>query len=927
MPAFPNQPLNWRIRIAPNADQSQNPSTWTWIDVTTDVDATYEIVCNVGADDDASDENTSLTWTMRDTDGEYTTDNPESTLYPYFDIGCPVEYAIDCGDGAGYVVQCIVLLSEAEDELTSNTPYRCVTHCVGAGRFDALSRPGDSRLTGVDAVLRSALTRTGLSRRRKAFWPMEEPRGATEAASLAGANAPLRPLTMASVAPEFGAESMVAGAASVVLFTTGTQLGATLTSPSTAVGWRLSMLIHAPTPPASPVEIVEIRTESGSAFRHVLEIGPNYLRHRAYDFFGAEISGAGAIGFAAHVDAMVFLDWEITQSTTNIAWLIRETTWTINADGAAVGTSGQASGSWGGSLGRATAVTWAPTAALDNVLIGQGMLTESPFPGGGGFAAVQGWAGETASQRVSGMASEFGLPSSVTSTAYGERMGPQLTDSLMANLRDVKITDHGVLTDHLGVIGYRALSELYNLAPAITLARTVRGELGEMAPVRSAQYKVNSATASRRGGSSFTAEDALDIARFGRYEAPSIEINPSRDFVLPGHAGYRLARGLSSRKRYDQLTIDLLRAPHLATAVLALRMGDRIAASSLPVQQAKGGQSWQVRGWTSRVGGSDSPRYSWKVDYRLVPIDPYDTWQWDVDRWDTPSTEILELQTSAGTGLLVQTADTPITVTGATSIDLNAMGEQITMTAVANETVADDAARVVAGGWGSFPATAHFTAKTWNALTESGAGAAADHSVSGGLLRHSLQAAGSALRGELAGVTLLNPDISADFTWPALPLGAALSSGIVYRTIGTAGYTANVVMSPGGSTVIRLLTPANAQLAEVATGYTFAAGTSYTLRISPVGTRHRLMVYPTGSPKTAWDIDLEDSSRMRPGLILLRSGRAAGNTNANPTVATWDNVTLNGAQWIAVTRSVNGVVKAQPQGGTVRLWRSRGFGV
>jgi hypothetical protein len=926
VPAYPLQPLNWRIRIAPNADSTANPSTYTWIDVTSDVDATFEIECEVGADDDAGEENTQLTWVMRNNGGQYTTDNPESTLFPYFDIGCPVEWAIDCGDGAGYIVQCIVFLAEAEDELTSNTPYRCVTHCVGTGRFDALSRPGDSRLTGADAVLRSAMTRTGLSRRRKAFWPMEDSAGATEAASLAGANVPLRPLTASSVAPEFGVGSLVAGAASIVKFTPGTQLGANLSSPSSAVGWRLSFLFYMPNGAATATEIVEVRTQDGSATRHVLTIGPGYLQHRAYDLFGAEISGAGAIGFGAHLDALVFLEWELTQSGANIAWLIRETTWTIDGNGAALGVSGQASGSWAGTLGRATGITWAPTAALDEAYIGQGMLTESPLPGGGGFSAVQGWAGETATQRASGMAGEFGLPASVTSTALGERMGPQLTASLMANLRDVKTTDHGVLTDHLGLISYRALSELYNLAPAITLSAQVRGELGVMSPVRSSQYKVNSATASRRGGSSFTAEDPTDIARFGRFEAPSIDINPSRDFVLPGHAGYRLERGLSSRKRYDQLTIDLRQAPQHATAVLALRLGDRIAASSLPPQQAKGGQQWQVRGWKSTVGGA-SPRYGWKVDFRLVGVDPYDTWQWDVDRWDTSSTEILVDATTTGTGLLVQTADAPIAVTGATSVDLNVMGEQVTMTAVANEALVDAAGRTVAGGWGSFPATAHFPAKTWTAITDTAPGAAADHSVSAGLFRHSLQAAGSVLRDDLTGLSLLNPDVQGDFTFPALPTGAALSSGIFYRTTGTTGYLAIVVMLSTGSTVVRLFNPSISQLAEVPVGYTFVAGTSYTLRVSAVGTRHRVMVYPTGSPKTVWDIDLRDSAKMRPGTVQFRSGRAAGNTNANPTVATWDNLTLNGTQWITVTRSVNGVVKAQPAGGNVKLWRSRGFGV
>lgn len=928
MPPFPQQPLGIRLRVAPNADLSAAPSAYTWTDVTSDLDLSYEITCEVGADDDASEENTSLSWTFRNNSGRWTTDNPESDMFPYFDVGCAVEYALDCGDGAGYVVQAVTFLSSAEDELTANTPYRCVTHCVAGGRFGSLSRPGSSRLTTSDAVLRSALTRTGLSRRRKAFWPMEDSSGATEAASLAGSNPPLRPTAGVSVAPEFGAESLVAGAVSVVKFTPGAQLGATLVSPASAAGWRLSMLLYVPTAPAGAVPLVEVRFDgSGSASRMVLEMGPNYLRHRAYDSFGLEISGAVATGFTDHLSRMIFLEWELTQSTTSIAWLIRESTWTIGADGAAAGASGSASNSWGGTLGRATAITWAPNADLVDVYVGQGMLTESPFGAGGGFAAVQGWAGNTATASVAGFAAEFGLPSSVTSTALGERLGPQLQDSLLANLRDARNTDHGVLTDHLGVIAYRALSELYNLAPAITLSRTVRGELGVMAPVRSSQHKVNAATASRRNGSSFTAQDDVDIARFGRYEAPTVDINPSLDSALPGHAGYYLARGLSTRKRYDQLTIDLLRAPQHATAVLALKLGDRIAASSLPPQQAKGGQEWQVRGWTSHVGGTDKPRYGWSVDYRLVPTDPYDMFQWDVDRWDTPSTEIIADQTTTGTGLLLHTAETPIAVTGSTSVDLNAMGERVTMTAVADEPLVDAGGRTVANGWGSFPATTHFPARAWNAVVLAGTGAASDFSVSSGTLKHSLQAAGSTLRSELSGLQLLNPDWQADFMYPALPTGNSLNASLNYRIIGTTGYICYVIMRTTGATVVQLVSPGGTVLVEVPASFTAVAGAWYTIRVSPVGTRHRVVAYPQGSPRTDWDIDAQDSERIRPGLIGIRSARVTGNTNTNPTVASWDNITINGVQWVTTTRSVNGVVKAQPAGGRVKLWRSRGFGI
>lgn len=913
---FPISRLGLRMRIAPGADLSADPSTYPWIDITTYVDTTFDITDKIGSTDEATETNTELTFTLRNNDARWTTDNPEGPYWPLWDVGCPIEYSKDNSDGGGWRDVIVAYLGSCEISWTAGTEHRCIATVTAGGLF---------RRLGLDPALASALRRTIPDVRRKAYHPLEDATGSKQAASAVPTNGPMV-VNNGAAAPEFGASALVPGTASMVRFVTGTRLAGTLSTPTVTPGYRTSFLLYAGTPPGGSPALFELYCTGGTVYRFGLELLSNGLRFRAWSPTNVELSGAGIIGFMDQYTYAVWCEVDVTQSGSNIAWSIKTTKWVINDLGQPVGTSGTGSGSFAGTLPAVRSYALAPYQDVDDVTMGHWALTEQPFPASGGFAAVLGWAGNTAAGRVTGMAAEFDVPASVVNPAYGAVMGPQLVDSLLANLRNVQDTDHGILSDHTGKVTYRTIDELYNLAPALTLSRTRRGELGVIAPVRDDTTKVNIASASRPGGSTFTVTDSTDVLRFGRYERQPITVNVSVDTALPGHAGWALARGTDPGQRYSSLEINVPVAgattPTISGTILALQLGDRIALESLPPQAAKGGTEVQVRGRTQVVTG----RTKWKVTYDLVPVRAYNAFILDTDRLDTAGTEVALAATTTDTVIMAATAGAAITTGAGLSIPLNAAGEKVTLTAVANEPITDPFTRTVSNGWGSTPATAHLPAYAYTNSGSSGA-VNADWAVTGTAATMSVALAGGSRSSRLDGLVLLNPDMTASGSYSVSATGNSLELQLNYRRDAGGSYTFRANIETTNRILLQFYSYSGVLLAElVAPGITHTPSQVYNLRVAPIGSRHLCKIWVGSVEPVTWNIDLVDTEKVTAGSVFVRAGRSVGNTNT-PAVATWDNLSIGNTQALTVTRSVNGVVKALPLQSDIRLWDSRGLGI
>lgn len=926
---YPTAPLGVRIRAAigiyaPGSD----PSTWPWMDITLDVDHLVPIEDGIGAPDDDSEPSTTLGFALKNdlsriattVTGRYTTDNPESDLYPFFDVGCPIEYALDVGDGSGYRAQVITFLQASTNDWPNNTQYSSVARitCVGE-----LQRGGV-----LNQTQRSPMYRTVMDRRNLAFWPLEDDRGSKVAASAIPGQTPMGPYASLAL-PEFGAEALVPGVASGVQFSTGQALGlSSLVRPSTSNGIRLGFLMYAGTNPAAQNTIATMSNTANWLF--TLEIGPSNLRFRAFNASGTEVSGSPTVGFTGHLAGPVFVELDLVQiSAGTLQWTIRESIWSIGPTGAAGATVGFSNGTFAGSLGNILNAGLGVFGDLNDVWISSFAMTEQPFPGTGGFAAVLGWAGNTAAGRVQGMCSEAGVPSSVTSTAYGAVLGPQLIDTLRANMIDIQHTDHGVLTDHLGRVSYKTLQELYNATPAITLTRAVRGQLGQLEPVRDDTAKANRVTVTRAGGGSATVEDTYDIVAKTLYELAPPDLNVAVDTALIPQAGWYLARGTAIGYRYSELTLNMRVAgeytPTLPAQVTSLQLGERIAISSLPPQAAKGGIERQVRGRKQTV--LNRGMKEWTVTYSMVPTEAYQAFILNTDRLDTEGTEVMLAASAVDTVLMTATAGTPPAVGAGLSIPLDAAGEQITLTAVAAEVITDTFTRTVSNGWGSVPATAHLPAYAWNPTV-----LASDYAATGSAATMLLSAAASSRQQHLSGLVGTNLDYTIYATVPVLATGGSIELQVYYRfTVASInGYTWRITIDTAGATSLFCDAPdGGGRIVDIPLSLTHTAGATYGIRCAPINGLHRFKVWlGTAAAEPAdWTVQVEELSRLTPGYIVIRSGRGTGNTNAGLTI-TWDNFTVNNVQAFTATRSQGaGVVKAQALGNRIKLWRGKGLAI
>jgi phage replication-related protein YjqB (UPF0714/DUF867 family) len=110
-------------------------------------------------------------------------------------------------------------------------------------------------------------------------------------------------------------------------------------------------------------------------------------------------------------------------------------------------------------------------------------------------------------------------------------------------------------------------------------------------------------------------------------------------------------------------------------------------------------------------------------------------------------------------------------------------------------------------------------------------------------------------------------------------------------------------------------------ISATTTALTHAANARFRVRLQVSGTALRARAWLDGTTEpTTWDVDTTDTALTAAGQIGMRGILSSSNTNTLPVLASWgDFSTLAAQQSMTVTRSVNGVVKAQPATTDVRL--------
>ena len=226
----------------------------------------------------------------------------------------------------------------------------------------------------------------------------------------------------------------------------------------------------------------------------------------------------------------------------------------------------------------------------------------------------------------------------------------------------------------------------------------------------------------------------------------------------------------------------------------------------------------------------------------------------------------------------------------------------------------DTFTRSVSSGWG--------TPTIGSAWTTSG-GSATNYSTSGTYGVHVLSTVDVARRSSVTAVSA-DFDIYCDITASAAATGDSLFGAICARmTDANNLYMARLEFTTSNTvilTVRKIVAGVQTSLASATLSLTYTPGTYVRVRFQGSGTTLKARGWlTTATEPSAWDISTTDSSLTAAQSIGTRSIRVTGNTNAASVEIRYDNFDVISPQTATVTRSVNGVVKAQTAGTAVSL--------
>lgn len=194
--------------------------------------------------------------------------------------------------------------------------------------------------------------------------------------------------------------------------------------------------------------------------------------------------------------------------------------------------------------------------------------------------------------------------------------------------------------------------------------------------------------------------------------------------------------------------------------------------------------------------------------------------------------------------------------------------------------------RTLAASWGSL-----ITGQVWSNT----GGAAADHSVAGGVGRHGHPAVNTMMR-SLADTGATDVRITVDVILPVVPTGAPITLWVVARAADVNNYyTAQLTIATSGAANILLLKRVggvlSGSLASAAAG-THTAGARWLVSLDLVGTTVRASAWmPAVQAQPSWQVSVTDPDLVTGTLAGVLSRLETGNTNG-ATVVSWDNVTV-----------------------------------
>lgn len=402
---YPTRPAVHTVLVAWGADVRADPDTWTWYDVSDDVDWIPYTVKDGRSEGSTQAETLSVTpaLVLRNDRGDYTPEDARSRYWPGVVEGTPIWWYLDAGEGTYTVLQGFIAGLIPRWPGGKNRRYAVVDIAV-TGRLGVLNRGA--------RPLQSPLRRALDAAAPAAWWRLDEGDRSTEAASgLIGGT----PMVPAPTAPSFGQVPGPVGAGgSYPLFIDGAALVGSLTAPVSHadVGyWQVDCWFLAEAAALERFGVALVATVAGSDVFTKLEfeISSNALGE---EFFIAQLrtTAGSTYGSLAEITDLINSGWhhvrvtatQVTGSTADFA---------LHFDGVAVDSSGTVTATIGTVTAlRIGALRTAGGTPLDRLSVAYPSVATVPY---NAYAAGSGHAGETPGQRIVRLCGEENIPATV----------------------------------------------------------------------------------------------------------------------------------------------------------------------------------------------------------------------------------------------------------------------------------------------------------------------------------------------------------------------------------------------------------------------------------------------------------------------------------------------------------------------------------
>jgi len=643
------------IEAAFGADLMQPPSSWTWYDITTDVQWDPGVDISIGSPDETTGiVPGSLAADLRNDQpngGDYTIGNALSTYGLNVRENTPIRASVDIGTGTslrfqGYLTSCKPKRGSGGERMV-----RLQAHGVGrrlkqdkGEAKSAIRRFFDIQPTDGGSAYSGPL----------AYWSLEDASGSTSAASglrggtpmlvaggsSSGAGARFGASQGRTQPPSTGFEVPRIGAKSFVSLAEGGTLSAVL--PHSLEPRYAVQMISFSWSDASDIVLARWFTPGGVFFRYeVINRASGFV-----EVVGYTTGGGGTGTTLCTTDPSVPIDeWELVvyqrQSGSNVEtyfyMLQALTTGQIGysdfdsragtlavprhvflnpdmatADGTAIV----------GSENLRSDITNAHLAIWHDVPNFMTTGTASSITGTL-CAPWNGWIGESATDRMVRLCAEEGIEIDVIGES-DVAMGFQDAGTFLSLLQECAKADQGLLLDGLGPgFTYIARTELYSSAAALTFDADGGGDLiGQVDGEHDDLRRVNSYTAKSPDGGERTftqtggdlGSDTVGIYRDGDNHSMYIEDD------LYQLAAWKVGQGTVPGVRYPRIEVNFAKpvTSAKASAWLVTRPFSRIDVLGIESGTSNPDRSFVVRAWRERWNSR-----SWPVTYTLAPYDVY----------------------------------------------------------------------------------------------------------------------------------------------------------------------------------------------------------------------------------------------------------------------------------------------------------------